>query len=55
MARLKKKVVVDSVESEDEQTTFNEDDMSILYDDEGNVIEVEETVDLSDDEILEEE
>lgn len=55
MARLKKKVAVDSVESEDEQTTFNEDDMSVLYDDEDNVIEVEETVDLSDDEILEEE
>lgn len=26
------------------QTTFNEDDMSILYDDEGNVIEEENLI-----------
>ena len=48
MAR-KKKVVkeveeVEVLEQEDEQTTFNEDDMSIIYDDEGNEVECEDCI-----------
>ena len=41
-------------ESVEKQDTFNEDDMSILYDDEGNVIEEEDLTDLDGEEILEE-
>ena len=37
----------------EEQTTFNEDDMSVLYDENENIIE-EESIDLSNMEILEE-
>ena len=51
MIRLarKKKVVkeveeVEVLEQEDEQTTFNEDDMSIIYDDEGNEVECEDCI-----------
>lgn len=48
MARKKKEAKVaeaveETVVTEDEgQTTFNEDDMSILYDDNGEVIECED-------------
>ena len=47
----KKKKVTEEVEG---QTTFNEDDMSILYDDEGNVIECEDCVIIDDTEEVEE-
>ena len=49
MARKKKEEVVE------EQTTFNEDDMSILYDEFGNPIEVEDETDLTDGVILDDE
>ncbi len=39
----------------DEQTTFNTDDMSILYDEDGNIIEDENVVLDTDDIVLDDE
>lgn len=53
MARKKKEVKKE--ESVEEQTTFNEDDMSILFDEFGNIIEVEDETDLTDEVIMDDE
>jgi hypothetical protein len=51
----KKKAVKKQEEAVEEQTTFNEDDMSILFDEFGNIIEVEDETDLTDEVILDDE
>jgi len=51
----KKKEVKKKEEAVEEQTTFNEDDMSILYDEFGNIIEVEDETDLTGEVIMNDE
>ena len=51
----KKKAVKKQEEAVEEQTTFNEDDMSILFDEFGNIIEVEDETDLADEVIMDDE